>query len=137
MFNDKTRSFGIALNRADARSRRPNDCANIPRRGIIPVGRSGKRGIDLASYTKDIDKIRARLKRIEGQVRGVQRMVDEEKYCIDILTQLSSIIAATEKVGLMVLRDHIHGCVRDSLSGKDADERIDELIGTIERFMKT
>ena len=90
-----------------------------------------------ASYKKDIDQILARLRRIEGQMRGIQRMVSEEKYCVDVLTQISSVIAATEKVGLMILRDHIKGCVRDSLTGKKADERIDELVDVVERFLKT
>ncbi|MDP1809743.1 MAG: metal-sensitive transcriptional regulator [Actinomycetota bacterium] len=91
----------------------------------------------MASYEKDIDKILARLKRIEGQMRGIQRMVKDGKYCVDILTQLSSAIAATEKVGLIVLKDHIKGCVRDSMTGKNADERIDELVVVVERFLKT
>ena len=91
----------------------------------------------MASYEKDIAKITARLKRIEGQMRGIQKMVEEGKYCVDILTQISSAIAATEKVGLMILRDHIKGCVRDSLGGRNADERIDELVMVVERFLKT
>jgi len=91
----------------------------------------------MASYTQDIDKITARLRRIEGQVRGIQRMAEEGKYCVDILTQLSSVVAATEKVGLIVLRNHIRGCVRDSMTGEDADKSIDELVGVVERFLKT
>jgi DNA-binding FrmR family transcriptional regulator len=55
----------------------------------------------------DKEKLRARLRRIEGQVRGVQRMIDEEKYCVDILTQISSYIHASEKVASLVLRDHM------------------------------
>jgi CsoR family transcriptional regulator, copper-sensing transcriptional repressor len=61
----------------------------------------------------DKEKIRARLRRIEGQVRGVQRMIDKEKYCVDILTQISSYIRASEKVALLVLRDHMDHCVRE------------------------
>ena len=91
----------------------------------------------MASYEKDVEKITTRLKRIEGQMRGIQRMVADGKYCVDILTQISSVIAATEKVGLMILRDHIKGCVRDSMSGKDADQSIDELVMVVERFLKT
>ena len=91
----------------------------------------------MASYEKDTDKILARLKRIEGQMRGIQRMVEEGKYCVDVLTQLSSAIAATEKVALIVLQNHIKGCVRDSMTGKNADERIDELVMVVERFLKT
>ncbi|MGB3632991.1 MAG: metal-sensitive transcriptional regulator [Rubrobacteraceae bacterium] len=83
------------------------------------------------------DKLENRLKRIEGQVRGVQRMVDEEAYCIDILTQISSLIAASEKVAAMVLRDHVEHCVKESIQNEDqAEEKIDELVEAVERFLK-
>ena len=83
------------------------------------------------------DKLENRLKRIEGQVRGVQRMVDEEAYCIDILTQISSLIAASEKVAAMVLRDHVEHCVKESIKNQDqAEEKIDELVDAVERFLK-
>jgi len=62
----------------------------------------------------DKEKLRNRLRRIEGQVRGVQRMVEEEAYCVDILTQISSYIAASEKVASLVLRDHMEHCVREA-----------------------
>ena len=87
------------------------------------------------SYAEDKKKILARLRRIEGQVRGVTRMVEEDKYCVDILTQLSAIIAALRGTGLLVLEDHIRGCVVNA----DADDReavLDELTGAIERFTK-
>src|ERR687890_8491 len=77
---------------------------------------------------KDKEKIQNRLRRIEGQVRGVQRMVDEEAYCVDVLTQLSSIVSAAEKVGLLLLKDHVEHCVRESIEkGEGADEKIEEL----------
>ena len=83
------------------------------------------------------DKLENRLKRIEGQVRGVQRMVDEEAYCIDILTQISSLISASEKVAAMVLRDHVDHCVKESIKNEDqAEEKIDELVDAVERFLK-
>src|ERR671933_871484 len=86
---------------------------------------------------KDKEKIQNRLRRIEGQVRGVQRMVDEEAYCVDILTQLSSIISASEKVALLLLKDHVEHCVRESLQkGTDADEKIGELTSAVERFLR-
>jgi len=88
----------------------------------------------MASYTKDIDKLQARLKRIEGQVRGVQRMLEEERYCVDVLTQLSSIVAATQKVGLIVLEDHIQGCVANS-EGDEARFKIEEVMDVIERLV--
>ena len=86
---------------------------------------------------KDKEKIQNRLKRIEGQVRGVQRMVEEEAYCVDILTQLSSIISASEKVALLLLKDHVEHCVRESVeNGKDADEKVEELTSAVERFLR-
>jgi DNA-binding FrmR family transcriptional regulator len=85
----------------------------------------------------DKEKLRARLRRIEGQVRGVQRMIDEEKYCVDILTQISSYIRASEKVASLVLRDHMDHCVREALAdGENADEKVSELQEAVERFLK-
>lgn len=86
---------------------------------------------------KDKEKIQNRLRRIEGQVRGVQRLVDEEAYCVDILTQISSIVSAAEKVGLLLLKDHVEHCVRESIEkGEGADEKIDELTSAVERFLR-
>jgi len=83
------------------------------------------------------EKLLNRLRRIEGQVRGVQRMVDEEAYCVDILTQISSYIAASEKVASMVLNDHMDHCVREALEdGTKADEKVRELQEAVERFIK-
>ncbi len=86
---------------------------------------------------KDKEKIQNRLKRIEGQVRGVQRMVDEEVYCVDVLTQISSIVSAVEKVGAILLKDHVEHCVRESIEkGENADEKIEELTAAVERFLR-
>ncbi|MDP8950834.1 MAG: metal-sensitive transcriptional regulator [Actinomycetota bacterium] len=86
---------------------------------------------------RDKEKIQNRLKRIEGQVRGVQRMVDEEVYCVDILTQVSSIVSAIEKVGAVLLKDHVEHCVRESIEkGEDADEKVKELTEAVERFLR-
>lgn len=86
---------------------------------------------------KDKEKIQNRLRRIEGQVRGVQRMVDEETYCVDVLTQISSIVSAMEKVGAILLKDHVEHCVRESIEkGEGADEKIDELTTAVERFLR-
>ena len=63
-------------------------------------------------------------------------MVEQDKYCIDILTQISSVMAATQKVGLIILNDHIHGCVRDAVIQDDGEAYINELIQVLERFMK-
>ncbi len=86
---------------------------------------------------QDKEKLQNRLRRIEGQVRGVQRMVDEESYCIDILTQIASVVSALEKVGTIVLRDHVEHCVRESIeNGEKADEKIEELTAAVERFLR-
>jgi DNA-binding FrmR family transcriptional regulator len=90
------------------------------------------------SYAHDKAKIMARLRRMEGQVRGVQRMVEEDQYCLDVLTQLSAIIAAARQTGLLVLEDHVRGCVLGSSQhGHDAmdqEELLTELMGAIDRF---
>jgi DNA-binding FrmR family transcriptional regulator len=87
--------------------------------------------------SKDKELLQNRLRRIEGQVRGVQRMVDEEAYCIDVLTQIASVVAALEKVGTILLKDHIEHCVRESIeNGEDTEERMEELTAAVERFLR-
>jgi CsoR family transcriptional regulator, copper-sensing transcriptional repressor len=87
---------------------------------------------------RDKEKIQNRLRRIEGQVRGVQRMVDEETYCVDVLTQISSIVSAMERVGAILLKDHVEHCVRESIEkgGLEADGKIEELTAAVERFLR-
>ena len=88
------------------------------------------------SYAEHKSRIQTRLRRLEGQVRGVQRMIDDDAYCVDVLTQLSAIIAAARGVGMLVLEDHIRGCVVGAPI-EERDERIDELTQAIERFTRT
>ena len=86
---------------------------------------------------KDKEKLQNRLRRIEGQVRGLQRMVDEEAYCVDVLTQISSVVSALEKVGTILLKDHVEHCVRESIeTGEGADEKVEELTAAVERFLR-
>jgi DNA-binding FrmR family transcriptional regulator len=91
------------------------------------------------SYAHDKAKILARLRRMEGQVRGVQRMVEEDQYCLDVLTQLSAVIAAARQTGLLVLEDHIRGCVVGTCQHghQDQEELLSELSGAIERFTRS
>jgi DNA-binding FrmR family transcriptional regulator len=79
-----------------------------------------------------------RLARIEGQVRGVRRMVEEDAYCTDILTQVSAITTALDRVGLKILDGHVHGCVREAMigGGKEADAKTAELLEAVERFAR-
>jgi DNA-binding FrmR family transcriptional regulator len=79
-----------------------------------------------------------RLARIEGQVRGIQRMVDDDKYCVDILTQIAAVTTALDRVALRVLEGHVQGCVRDAIvsGGKEAEGKADELLEAVERFAR-
>ena len=84
---------------------------------------------------KEYRALISRLNRIEGQVRGVKGMVDNNAYCVDILTQVSAISAALNSFSRILLENHIKTCVVDDIKAGD-DEVVDELITTIERFMK-
>lgn len=86
----------------------------------------------MASYGEDRQDLQVRLRRIEGQVKGIQRMIEDDRYCVDVLNQLSSVVAATHKVATIILSDHIRGCVRDALSdGGGGNDRVEELISVI------
>lgn len=86
-------------------------------------------------YSATKDQLRSRLKRIEGQVRGIDRMVDEERYCIDVLTQISAVQAALDKVALGLLDDHARTCVAGA-EGAERLERTDELMAAVGRMMR-
>ncbi|MDA3148201.1 metal-sensitive transcriptional regulator [Leucobacter sp. UCMA 4100] len=90
-------------------------------------------------YISDKDRYLARLKRIEGQARGVHRMVDEEAYCIDILTQISAITSALENVALGLLSDHLGHCVVDAAKqgGPEAEAKLKEASDAIARLVKS
>ena len=88
----------------------------------------------------DKDALKKRLHRIEGQVRGIERMVDDDRYCIDILTQVGAVRTALESLALEVLEDHVTHCVHDALaSGNEqiVTEKSQELLAAVERFAKT
>ncbi len=89
------------------------------------------------SITKD-DHLR-RLRRIEGQVRGLQAMIEDDKYCIDVLTQISSVTKALQAVGLGLLDQHIRHCVLDaaSESHEAGEEKVTEAVAAIERLLRT
>jgi CsoR family transcriptional regulator, copper-sensing transcriptional repressor len=85
-------------------------------------------------YMMNKKAVSDRLRRIEGQVRGIQRMVDEDQYCIDILTQVNSVTAALRAVGMGLLDDHVRHCVADSIAAGDGDAKIEELMAAVTRF---
>ena len=90
-------------------------------------------------YVSDREAILKRLSRIEGQVRGIKGMVEDDAYCIDVLTQIGAITKALDGVGLRLLSDHTDHCVRDAIAegGAEADEKVDELLAAVERFART
>lgn len=90
-------------------------------------------------YTSDKDAYLKRLRRIEGQVRGIQRLVDEDTYCIDVLTQISAATRALQGVALGLMEDHLHHCVADAVAegGEEADEKLREATEAIRRLVRS
>jgi DNA-binding FrmR family transcriptional regulator len=88
-------------------------------------------------YSATKDQLLNRLARVEGQVRGIARMVEEDRYCIDVITQISAIQAALEKIALGLLDGHVRVCMAsDGGAPADPDERIEELMGAVGRLVK-
>jgi DNA-binding FrmR family transcriptional regulator len=91
-------------------------------------------------YTPHKEQLLKRLARVEGQVRGISRMIEDDRYCIDILTQLGAVSTALEAVALKVLEEHVQHCVAGALASGDpaaAEEKSRELLEAVQRFAKT
>ncbi len=91
-------------------------------------------------YTKDKDALVKRLHRIEGQVRGVEKMVEDDRYCIDVLTQIAAVNTALESLAFKILDEHVRHCVAGALaSGDEADAHVktEELLEAVQRFART
>ncbi len=93
----------------------------------------------MRGYTQDKGAYLKRLRRIEGQVRGLQRMVDEDVYCIDVLTQVSAVTRALQAVALGLLEDHLGHCVAQAVEqgGPEAEEKVREAAAAISRLVKS
>ncbi len=91
----------------------------------------------MPGYAKDKLKIQARLRRIEGQVRGIEQMVDDDRYCIDVLTQVNATRAALESVALQLLADHTEHCVTEAIRSGRGIEKVRELTGAVERLVRS
>ena len=87
-------------------------------------------------YSASKDQLRTRLRRIEGQIRGIERMVDEDRYCIDVLTQISAVQAALDKVALGLLDDHARSCVLGADSEELQADRTQEMMAAVGRLMR-
>jgi DNA-binding FrmR family transcriptional regulator len=93
----------------------------------------------MAGYYRHKDQLGTRLRRVEGQVRGIQRMVEDDQYCIDILTQISAASGALRKIAVELLDDHLRHCVAQASAktAKGRDEKVSEASAAIERLMRS
>jgi DNA-binding FrmR family transcriptional regulator len=103
-----------------------------PEPNDTPEGYSRK----MPGYTSHKTQVQVRLKRIEGQVRGVQKMVEDDRYCIDVLTQVGAVKAALEAVALLLLQDHTEHCVVEAIQSGEGAAKVRELNEAVERLMK-
>ena len=87
-------------------------------------------------YTQDKPALLARMKKIEGQARGIQKMIEDDRYCIDIIQQLTALTAAVDEVSLLILQNHIKGCVTDAIREEHGEGHVRELMATIRKAMK-
>ena len=93
----------------------------------------------MRGYTQDKDAYLKRLRRIEGQIRGLQRMVDEDTYCVDVLTQISAATRALQAVALGLLEDHLGHCVAQAVAegGPDAQDKVREAAAAVSRLVRS
>jgi DNA-binding FrmR family transcriptional regulator len=105
--------------------------------GLVELGGDGS-DLDPTfrhSYSRDQATLIRRLRRIEGQVRGIERMIERREYCIDILQQTAALRAAVDSVALLILEDHVQGCVRTAAEQGDADRYIEEVLDVVRRAL--
>ncbi len=98
-----------------------------------------KGAVEMPGYTKDKDAVLRRLRRVQGQVQGVERMVETDTYCIDVLTQISAATRALESVAVLLLEDHLGHCVREAITtgGPQADEKVAEASAAVARLLRS
>ena len=90
----------------------------------------------MPGYTIHKKSVQARLRRVEGQVRGLQKMVDEDRYCIDVLTQVGAVKSALDSVALVLLADHTEHCVAEAIRAGKGGTKVKELNGAVERLVR-
>lgn len=90
----------------------------------------------MRGYSMHKDDYRRRLARIEGQVRGLARMIDEDQYCVDVLTQIASVTRALQGVGLGLLDEHLGHCVREAAERGEGDAKVTEAVAAVERLLR-
>ena len=112
---------------------------NRPNVAGLAADTLGGYGRRMAGYEMSKDDLLARLRRIEGQVRGIARMIEEDKYCIDVLTQVSAATKGLQQVGLGLFDDHLRHCVADAVAagGPEANRKLAEATAAVERLVKS
>ena len=90
-----------------------------------------------ASYGADTRRLVTRMRRIEGQARGIARMVEDGRYCIDIMQQIASLRAAADAAAIVLLRDHLAGCVREAVQSGGGPHKIDEVVEAVRRYARS
>ncbi len=93
-------------------------------------------GTHQPGYTDDKEKVLVALRRVEGQVRGLSKMVEEDRYCIDVITQVAAARAALERVSLLLLQDHISHCVAEAIQAGEGADKVKELSAAVERMVR-
>lgn len=88
------------------------------------------------SYEKDKDALLLRLRRMEGQVRGIQQMIEDDRYCLDVVQQLNALASAAREVSLIVLEDHLRGCITDAVKRDDGDAAIKEMVTVLGKALR-
>lgn len=87
-------------------------------------------------YHRKRDELLARMRRVEGQARGIARMIEDDRYCPDIVQQLSAMSSAADEVALILLQEHIEGCVADAIRSEESEPKIRELMSVLRKAMK-
>ncbi|HVJ50456.1 metal-sensitive transcriptional regulator [Desulfitobacterium sp.] len=87
-------------------------------------------------YSESKEDLIRRLKKVEGQVKGLQRMIENDKYCVDVLIQVAAVRAAVNKVGTMIFEYHSRGCLEKAIKEDDKDAAIEDLVGVLTKFIK-
>lgn len=117
-------------------SARPVMLRPAPEIALEPIDESGELdGTFRHAYSRDQATLIRRLRRIEGQVRGIERMIERREYCVDILQQTAALRAAVDSVALLILEDHVQGCVRTAAEQGDADRYIEEVLDVVRRTL--
>lgn len=100
------------------------------------MARTTHKSADLEHLVRDKEGLQERLKKIEGQVRGLQRMIEEDRYCVDVLVQVAAVKAALNKVGMALMEGHARGCMQAAVRRGEGDQAVSELMDVLDKFVK-